>query len=121
MALVSQTGSAHRIGVESVRRSGGFMAFKLCTHMESLKMKENLISASSLSYSSGNLADGLRIDSARMRSKRGGRLIVATGAPAEEATVATQPLTKEDLVAYLASGCKPKEKWRLIFHTLSRI
>ncbi|XP_023532656.1 glutamate--cysteine ligase, chloroplastic-like isoform X1 [Cucurbita pepo subsp. pepo] len=113
MALVSQTGSAHRIGVESVRRSGGFMAFKLCTHMESLKMKENLISASSLSYSSGNLADGLRIDSARMRSKRGGRLIVATGAPAEEATVATQPLTKEDLVAYLASGCKPKEKWRI--------
>jgi hypothetical protein len=24
----------------------------------------------------------------------------------------TQPLTKDDLVAYLASGCKPRERWR---------
>ena len=25
---------------------------------------------------------------------------------------ATKPLTKDDLVAYVASGCKPKDKWR---------
>jgi hypothetical protein len=24
----------------------------------------------------------------------------------------TEPLTKDDLVAYLVSGCKPKENWR---------
>ncbi|XP_020873441.1 glutamate--cysteine ligase, chloroplastic isoform X3 [Arabidopsis lyrata subsp. lyrata] len=27
--------------------------------------------------------------------------------------VATKPLTKEDLIAYFASGCKPKEMWRI--------
>lgn len=26
---------------------------------------------------------------------------------------ATAPLTKDDLVAYLASGCKPRERWRI--------
>lgn len=25
---------------------------------------------------------------------------------------ATEPLTKDDLVAYLASGCKPRDQWR---------
>ncbi|CAA7060159.1 unnamed protein product [Microthlaspi erraticum] len=29
------------------------------------------------------------------------------------AVVATEPLTKEDLIAYFASGCKPKEMWRI--------
>ncbi|CAH2078194.1 unnamed protein product [Thlaspi arvense] len=29
------------------------------------------------------------------------------------AAVATEPLTKEDLIAYFASGCKPKEMWRI--------
>ncbi|RVX09084.1 Glutamate--cysteine ligase, chloroplastic [Vitis vinifera] len=32
--------------------------------------------------------------------------------PTEDAVVATEPLTREDLIGYLASGCKPKEKWR---------
>ncbi|XP_010448777.1 PREDICTED: glutamate--cysteine ligase, chloroplastic-like [Camelina sativa] len=27
--------------------------------------------------------------------------------------VTTKPLTKEDLIAYFASGCKPKEMWRI--------
>ncbi|CAK9276172.1 unnamed protein product [Sphagnum jensenii] len=39
--------------------------------------------------------------------------IVAASPPAEELAVRTEPLTKQDLVAYLASGCKPKEKWRI--------
>ena len=25
---------------------------------------------------------------------------------------ATEPLTRDDLVKYLASGCKPRDKWR---------
>ncbi|VVB11981.1 unnamed protein product [Arabis nemorensis] len=29
------------------------------------------------------------------------------------AVVATEPLTKEDLITYFASGCKPKEMWRI--------
>ncbi|KAM5572469.1 hypothetical protein ABKV19_012497 [Rosa sericea] len=39
--------------------------------------------------------------------------IVASSPITEDAVVATMPLTKEDLVGHLASGCKPKEKWRI--------
>ncbi|CAH8266602.1 unnamed protein product [Arabidopsis lyrata] len=35
-------------------------------------------------------------------------------APASASSVVvTKPLTKEDLIAYFASGCKPKEMWRI--------
>lgn len=30
----------------------------------------------------------------------------------DSALVATEPLTKEDLIAFFSSGCKPKEMWR---------
>lgn len=39
-------------------------------------------------------------------------VIVAASPITEDAVVATKPLTKEHLVGHLASGCKPKEKWR---------
>lgn len=45
----------------------------------------------------------------------GRRVIVAASPPTEDAVVATDPLTKQDLVDYLASGCKPKDKWRFRF------
>ncbi|KAG5563228.1 hypothetical protein RHGRI_005848 [Rhododendron griersonianum] len=45
--------------------------------------------------------------------KRGHRVIVGASPSTEDAVIATAPLTKEDLVAYLASGCKTKEKWRI--------
>uniref|UniRef100_A0A8R7NWE0 glutamate--cysteine ligase n=2 Tax=Triticinae TaxID=1648030 RepID=A0A8R7NWE0_TRIUA len=48
---------------------------------------------------------------ARRGRRRGGA--VAASPPTEEAAKLTEPLTKEDLVAYLASGCKPKENWRI--------
>jgi len=46
------------------------------------------------------------------RRRRGGA--VAASPPTEEAVQMTEPLTKEDLVPYLVSGCKPKDKenWR---------
>lgn len=47
---------------------------------------------------------------ARRGRRRGGA--VAASPPTEEAVQMTEPLTKEDLVAYLVSGCKPKENWR---------
>ncbi|PRW21064.1 glutamate--cysteine chloroplastic isoform A [Chlorella sorokiniana] len=34
-------------------------------------------------------------------------------AAAAQAEAATQRLTKDDLVAYLASGCKPRDQWRI--------
>lgn len=44
---------------------------------------------------------------------RGNLLVVAASPPTEDVAVTTEPLTKQDLVAYLASGCKPKDKWRI--------
>ncbi|MQL94344.1 hypothetical protein Taro_026986 [Colocasia esculenta] len=45
--------------------------------------------------------------------RRGNRMIVAASPPTEDAVISAEPLTKEDLVNYLASGCKPKESWRI--------
>ncbi|KAK9927207.1 hypothetical protein M0R45_024403 [Rubus argutus] len=46
--------------------------------------------------------------------KRGLKSVIVAASPiTENAVVATKPLTKEDLVGHLASGCKPKEKWRI--------
>lgn len=50
--------------------------------------------------------------SASVGCKRGSQLTVAASPPAEDVAVAAEPLTKEDLIGYHASGCKPKEKWR---------
>ena len=54
------------------------------------------------------------VDAIGVKSKRGNQVIVAASPPTEDAVVATDPLTKEDLVGYLASGCKPKENWRFL-------
>jgi hypothetical protein len=45
-------------------------------------------------------------------AKRGKQMAMHASPPTEDAVVMTEPLTKEDLVGYLASGCKQKEKWR---------
>ncbi|CAJ1937438.1 unnamed protein product [Sphenostylis stenocarpa] len=45
---------------------------------------------------------------------RGSRVIVAASPPTEDGVVAADPLTKQDLVDYLASGCKSREKWRFL-------
>ncbi|RYR19344.1 hypothetical protein Ahy_B03g064103 isoform C [Arachis hypogaea] len=51
-------------------------------------------------------------DSAK-KAWRGRSMIVAASPPTEDAVVAAEPLTKKDLVDYLASGCKTKDKWRI--------
>ncbi|KAF3772174.1 Glutamate--cysteine ligase [Nymphaea thermarum] len=76
-----------------------------------------------------NTKDGLRNLSCSLRSsgkkpvisfysftgrKRLDSTIVAASPPIEDVVVAAEPLTKEDLVSYLSSGCKPKEKWRTL-------
>ncbi|GAU26485.1 hypothetical protein TSUD_294540 [Trifolium subterraneum] len=47
------------------------------------------------------------------KSLGGRRLIVAASPPIEAVVTATEPLTKQDLVDYLASGCKTKDNWRI--------
>lgn len=65
------------------------------------------IRKTSLSFSS---IDSLK----RIVTSGGRRLIVAASPPTEDAVVATHPLTKQDLIDYLASGCKTKDKWRCV-------
>ncbi|XP_065859988.1 uncharacterized protein [Euphorbia lathyris] len=52
------------------------------------------------------------IEGSWLRSRRGNQMMVAASPLAEDAVIATEPLTKEGLVGYLVSGCKTKEKWR---------
>ncbi|KAK9281756.1 hypothetical protein L1049_004661 [Liquidambar formosana] len=69
-------------------------------------LKETCFGLSSLSWNSAKTR--------RVGCKRGHRGIVVAASPSTEAAViATEPLTKEDLVGHIASGCKPKEKWRI--------
>ncbi|KAK7362234.1 hypothetical protein VNO77_04342 [Canavalia gladiata] len=41
------------------------------------------------------------------------RVIQRPSPPTEDAVVATHPLMRQDLIDYLASGCKSKEKWKI--------
>ncbi|KAK0588277.1 hypothetical protein LWI29_037099 [Acer saccharum] len=87
MALVSQAGL-------TVTTNGNHRVFGLTNNIESS-------SFSSSSYYSTK------------KPRRGYRIIVAGSPPTETAVIATEPLTKEDLVNHLASGCKPKQNWRI--------
>lgn len=66
-----------------------------------------------------NERGGLRLQRcARWSGRAGERLvrrtlrIVAASPPSNDVVRGGAPLTRKDLVGYLASGCKPKEKWR---------
>ncbi|WJX60294.1 glutamate--cysteine ligase [Trifolium repens] len=45
--------------------------------------------------------------------KRGRRVIVASGPAIDAPVISNEPLTKDDLIHYMVSGCKPKEEWRI--------
>ncbi|GMH09392.1 hypothetical protein Nepgr_011233 [Nepenthes gracilis] len=101
MALISQAVVSYCINSETVRCE---FALKEGTFANDL---------SSLCRNSAKKARTLCLDSVKCGSKRWNRAVVAASPPTEDAVIATEPLTKEDLVGYLASGCKPKEKWRI--------
>ncbi|KAI9174067.1 hypothetical protein LWI28_011403 [Acer negundo] len=114
MALVSQAGPAYRVRSEITRSTNGhYGVFGLTNNIEASRMKESSVSFSSSSYYSTKKSRILNLDGAGVGIQRGYRAIVAASPPTEDAVIATEPLTKEDLVKYLASGCKPKEKWRI--------
>lgn len=113
MALVSQTGPSHSIRTEIVRyKAGKMVVVSMTYHMKASKMKELCGGFLSSSCNSSKKEQILCINDSGFRCNRGHRIIVAASPPAEDAVIARGPLTKEDLVDYLASGCKPKEKWR---------
>ncbi|XP_042947158.1 glutamate--cysteine ligase, chloroplastic-like isoform X2 [Carya illinoinensis] len=114
MALVSQTGPSHSIRTEIVRyKAGKMVVVSMTYHMKASKMKELCGGFLSSSCNSSKKEQILCINDSGFRCNRGHRIIVAASPPAEDAVIARGPLTKEDLVDYLASGCKPKEKWRI--------
>ncbi|GFS37144.1 glutamate-cysteine ligase [Actinidia rufa] len=98
MALLFQVGPSHCIRSDK---------------MEASITKDRFISFPSLPSNSTETMHSLHSDSAGVWYKRGHRSVIHASPPTEDAVIATEPLTKEDLVGYLASGCKPKEKWRI--------
>uniref|UniRef100_A0A5B7AQC1 Glutamate--cysteine ligase, chloroplastic n=1 Tax=Davidia involucrata TaxID=16924 RepID=A0A5B7AQC1_DAVIN len=114
MALVSHAGLSYCINSETVQcKPGHNVVLNMANNMEASKLKELCVGLPSLSWNSTKALQSLHLDGAGVGCKRGHRLIVAASPPTEDAVIATEPLTKEDLVGYLASGCKPKEKWRI--------
>lgn len=99
MALVYKGGAPFSVHPETIRCEAG--------------CKESCVNLSSLSWNSAKRTKVLSLGSFKKGRARGFRTIVAASPPTEDAVVAAEPLTKEDLVGYLASGCKPKEQWRI--------
>ncbi|KAL6986248.1 glutamate--cysteine ligase [Sarracenia purpurea var. burkii] len=111
MALLSQVGPSHCIPSENKRcKVDCSVIFKIGKNME---ISKSYISFPPLPSNSTKTMQSSLLDSAGVWYKRGRHAIVAASPPTEDAVIATEPLTKEDLVGYLASGCKPKEKWRI--------
>ncbi|KAK6137484.1 hypothetical protein DH2020_028737 [Rehmannia glutinosa] len=114
MALMSHPSSSHCIHSEIIQcksRHNGVNSF--ANTMESTKNKDIFFGLRPPSRSSMKLTQSWSLDGTEVRQGRGHLVTVAASPPTEDAVIASEPLTKEDLVGYLASGCKPKEKWRL--------
>lgn len=114
MATLSM-GSSYCIPSESLQHRAGQNVYGIANNMEASRIKGSCVSFASLTCDERNPLQNLRSEGIRLGRKRGQHVIVAASPPTEDAVVATEPLTKEDLVAYLASGCKPKEEWRFNF------
>lgn len=113
MALISQAGSSYCIQTEMIRsKSGQAVILNMASNLEGLKTKENFAGLSSLSCNSAKKKNTLHTDCGKLGRKRGHHVVVAASPPTDDAVIVAEPLTKEDLVEYLASGCKTKEKWR---------
>jgi glutamate--cysteine ligase len=113
MALISQASPSYFIHTEIRHKAGNNVVFSMTNNTEASKMKELCAGFLPLSCNSAKKAHILQVDGPGVGCKRGHRVIVAASPPTEDAVIVTEPLTKQDLVDYLASGCKPKEKWRI--------
>lgn len=103
MALFSHVNPSYHI------RSSHSLVSRATNDTEMGKTKLSLLNSSSASYSYKAVQC---LHSSSLGYKSRSQFIVAASPPTEDVVVATEPLTKEDLVGYLASGCKSKEKWR---------
>lgn len=110
MSLISQAGPSYRPPAELTHcKTGQNVVFGVTNSIEASKLKETCVRFSSLSCSSIKTS---WVPRESVRIRRGSQMVVAASPPTEDTVIPAEPLTKEDLVGYLASGCKPKEKWR---------
>ncbi|KAI3887247.1 hypothetical protein MKX03_023457 [Papaver bracteatum] len=112
MAVVSQAGILRCkpepnvcFNMESTLSDNALLKNKAC------KLRKDAVVFSSLTSNAGETPRVSHLSGGK--SKRGNKLVVAASPPTEDSVIATEPLTQEDLVNYLASGCKPKERWRI--------
>ncbi|KAI4367875.1 hypothetical protein MLD38_016498 [Melastoma candidum] len=113
MALVSHSSSSYCIRNEiNQSRSVFSRAVTVANKVDSDRLKMAGLSFSSSLSSIGIVRSSCAGTVAR-GCERGQLVIVAASPPTEDVVVSADPLTKEDLIGYLASGCKPKEKWRI--------
>ncbi|XVF52895.1 hypothetical protein PTKIN_Ptkin05aG0055100 [Pterospermum kingtungense] len=115
MALVSKACPSYCIRSDVARgRTSLTVAFGAVDNVEATTMKEKSVSFYSLSCNNPKIAKVFPLETVGFRSKRRNSVTVAASPPTEDdAVIAKEPLTKEDLVGYLASGCKAKENWRI--------
>lgn len=114
MALLPQASPSYCTHAEGIRfKAGNNAVFGMINIGKASKIKEFRAGFLSLFSNSGKKTQIMRIDGFGIGRKQGHQVIVAASPPTEDAVIATEPLTKQDLVDYLASGCKPKENWRI--------
>lgn len=112
---MSQAGSSQYIHYKIIQCKVRYNVVRsIASNMAESKKKEFFGSGRS-SWNSLKVIRNMNLDGVVIGGRRGNQIIVFASPPTEDAVIATEPLTKEDLVGYLASGCKPKEKWRSNF------
>lgn len=110
MPLVSRASPSYCLPTDISRcKTGQNVLFGVTNSIEAFKQKETCFRFCSLSCNSIKTS---WVPREWVRIRRENQLVVAASPPTEDTVIAAEPLTKEDLVGYLASGCKPKEKWR---------
>lgn len=107
MSLISHVAPSYNV-------RGGTTQFRL-KFSRGFPATNNVQKMDSLNFSSSELFTRVAhsmYNDASVIYRRRCQVIVAASPPTEDVVSSTEPLTKEDLVQYLASGCKPKDKWR---------
>jgi len=84
-----------------------------------LKWASGCLALGKVESSKTTLRGSYAYDKFKRKEKGQRSVIVATGPAIDHApAIAEEPLTKEHLIHYMASGCKPKQNWRLVLHFL---
>lgn len=118
MALTSLSGPPYCIQSETLKCKAlqHNVVYSFTNNIEEeSKVKEGFFGLRSSSTNSTKPQRSLHLDGTGGRRRGHRRVVIAASPFTEDVVVATEPLTKDDLVGYLASGCKPKEKWRFNF------